>query len=185
MWGVGSCAVGVDRWRWSLTIGFEDSQTSARHGRVGKAGRALRSGVRHHGRVHRTSVQAAPLPIKHGLGLVGDHEPGKPRGEVPVGQAPFRVAPLRTTRAPFSARGSPVIAPRSWRTPSTVSALCISHTSRSLLLVPNHLCPFALQTAFPSSLAGRCSCVYYGHCVVIGLASRRRSHVRHCHTCRA
>jgi hypothetical protein len=28
-----------------------------------------------------------------------------------------------------------------------------------------HLAPFALWTAFPSSLAGRYSCDYYGHCV--------------------
>jgi len=34
--------------------------------------------------------------------------PGKPRGEVPS-QALFRAAPHRTTRAPFDARGSPVI----------------------------------------------------------------------------
>ena len=35
--------------------------------------------------------------------------PGKPHGEVPVEQALFRAAPLRTTRASFNARGSPVI----------------------------------------------------------------------------
>jgi len=45
-------------------------------------------------------------------------------------------------------------------------------------LVSDHLCPFALRTAFPPSLAGRDSCDYYGHCVAIGLTSRRRSHVR-------
>jgi hypothetical protein len=45
-------------------------------------------------------------------------------------------------------------------------------------LVSDHLCPLALRTAFPSSLAGRDSCDYYGHCVAIGLASLRRSHVR-------
>jgi Glycosyl hydrolase family 63 C-terminal domain len=42
------------------------------------------------------------------------------------------------------------------RTPSTTSALCISHTSWCLL-VSDHLCPFALWTAFPSSLVGRYS----------------------------
>ena len=31
-------------------------------------------------------------------------------------------------------------------------------------------------------LAGRYSCDYYGHSVAIGLASRRRSHVRQCYT---
>jgi hypothetical protein len=45
-------------------------------------------------------------------------------------------------------------------------------------LVSDHLCPFALWTAFPSPLAGRDACDYYGHSVAIGLAPRRRSHVR-------
>src|SRR5215510_432946 len=49
----------------------------------------------------------------------------------------------------------------------------------------DHLAPFALWTAFPPALAGRDSCDYYGASVAIGLASRRRSHVRPCHTCRA
>jgi hypothetical protein len=39
-----------------------------------------------------------------------------------------------------------------------------------------------MWTAFPSSLAGRDSGDYYGHCVAIGLAPVRRSHVRLCHT---
>jgi hypothetical protein len=39
-----------------------------------------------------------------------------------------------------------------------------------------------MRTAFPSSLAGRDSYDYYGTCVAIGLASRRRSHVRPCRT---
>jgi len=30
-----------------------------------------------------------------------------------------------------------------------------------------HLAPLALRTAFPSSLAGRYSCGYYGACVTI------------------
>jgi hypothetical protein len=46
----------------------------------------------------------------------------------------------------------------------------------------DHLCPLALWTAFPSSLAGRYSGDYYGHSVAIGLAPRRRSHVRLRHT---
>ena len=62
---------------------------------------------------------------------------------------------------------------------------------RSALRIPagivmsDHLVPFALWTAFPPSLAGRGSCDYYETSVAIGLASRRRSHVRPCHTCRA
>jgi hypothetical protein len=36
----------------------------------------------------------------------------------------------------------------------------------------SHLCPFALWTAFPSPLAGRCSRDYYEHTVTLGLASR-------------
>ena len=47
---------------------------------------------------------------------------------------------------------------------------------------PDHLAPFALQTAFPSSLAGRDSGDYYEASVALGLAPGRRSHVRHCHT---
>jgi len=37
-----------------------------------------------------------------------------------------------------------------------------------------------MQTAFPSSLAGRDSGDYYGASVAIGFSSRRRSHVRPC-----
>ncbi len=46
----------------------------------------------------------------------------------------------------------------------------------------SHLCPFALWTAFPSSLVRRESHDYYGHSVTIGLAPHRRSRVRPCHT---
>lgn len=46
----------------------------------------------------------------------------------------------------------------------------------------DHLVPFALLTAFPSSLAGRDSGDYYETSVAIGLASLRRSHVRPGHT---
>ena len=49
----------------------------------------------------------------------------------------------------------------------------------------DHLVCFALWTAFPPSLAGRDSCDYYQTSVAIGLASRRRSHVRPRCTCRA
>jgi hypothetical protein len=35
---------------------------------------------------------------------------------------------------------------------------------------PDHLAPFALRTAFPSSLAGRYSRDYYEACVTVGLA---------------
>jgi hypothetical protein len=54
-----------------------------------------------------------------------------------------------------------------------------------VLLVSGHLCPFALWTAFPSPLAGRCSCDYCGHSVAIGLVPLRRSHVRPCYPYRA
>jgi hypothetical protein len=66
--------------------------------------------------------------------------------------------------------------PQSRRTSSTVSAFCISHTSRSSDI--HHLAPFALQAALPLSLAGRYPCDYYGASVALGLAPRRRSHVR-------
>ena len=46
------------------------------------------------------------------------------------------------------------------------------------LATSDHLVCFALWTAFPPSLAGRDSCDYYQTSVAIGLASRRRSHVR-------
>ena len=37
---------------------------------------------------------------------------------------------------------------------------------------PHHLAPFALRTAFPSSLVGRDSHDYYEHSVALGLAPR-------------
>jgi hypothetical protein len=54
-----------------------------------------------------------------------------------------------------------------------------------VVLVPGHLAPFALRPAFPDSVAGRDSCDYHEASVAIGLASRRRSRVRPCCTCRA
>lgn len=53
------------------------------------------------------------------------------------------------------------------------------------MMVSRHLTPFALLPAFPDSSAGRDSCDYYGVSVAVGLASRRRSHVRPCCTYRA
>jgi hypothetical protein len=49
-------------------------------------------------------------------------------------------------------------------------------------ICPLHLTPFALQAAFPPSLAGRDSGDYYEASVAIGLAPDRRSHVRRCRT---
>jgi hypothetical protein len=43
-------------------------------------------------------------------------------------------------------------------------------------------CPFALQLAFPTFLAGRDSCDYYGGSELIGLASRRVSRILTCQT---
>ncbi len=43
----------------------------------------------------------------------------------------------------------------------------------SISLMSDHLCPFALRTAFPSSLAGRDSGDHYGHSVTVGLAPDR------------
>ena len=51
------------------------------------------------------------------------------------------------------------------------SDTAIAHTSRPS--VSDHLFPFALWTAFPSSLTGRYSCDYYGNSVAIGLAPRQ------------
>jgi hypothetical protein len=50
------------------------------------------------------------------------------------------------------------------------------------LWISGRLCPLALWTALPSSLVRRDSHDYYGHSVAIGLAPRRRSRVRPCHT---
>ncbi|SQD97237.1 hypothetical protein FMEAI12_3990001 [Parafrankia sp. Ea1.12] len=47
-----------------------------------------------------------------------------------------------------------------------------------ILEVSDHLVPFALVPALPDSSAGRDSGDYYGTSVAVGLASRRRSHVR-------
>ena len=66
-----------------------------------------------------------------GRGSLRSPGQGKLRGEVPI-KVLFRAAPLRTTLAPFNTRGSPVTyAVYSRRTPSTTSAICISHTSWS------------------------------------------------------
>lgn len=56
---------------------------------------------------------------------------------------------------------------------------------RPIMLTLNRLAPFALWTAFPSSLVGRDSYDYYEASVAIGLAPRRRSRVRPCCTYRA
>jgi len=52
--------------------------------------------------------------------------------------------------------------------PKSVSAFRISRTSTFWL--PDHLSPFAMWTALPSS-------DYYGDSVAVGLASRRRSRI--------
>ena len=98
--------------------------------------------------------------------------------------------PVRTPRASFPARGSPAIAP--WRlrrrVPPNLHGGHPAQFRRSALRVPpcylniHRLAPFALRTALPPSLAGRYSCDYYEASVAIGLASRRRSHVRQCYT---
>jgi hypothetical protein len=79
----------------------------------------------------------------------------------------FPSSPPRTGRAPFSASGSPVTHPI-WRSSGyRHSAPCLPWMGR--------LPPFALSLAFPASLVGRCSHDYYGGCVTLGLAPRRRS----------
>jgi hypothetical protein len=59
--------------------------------------------------------------------------------------------------------------------PITVLAFRNMRTSR--LPTSSHLFSFALQAAFPLSLAGRDSRDYYENSVTIGLAPRRRSRV--------
>src|SRR6266446_5477179 len=77
---------------------------------------------------------------------------GRPRGEVPAVQALFRVAPRRTPRASFEARGSPVIyaAAAVGCAEDTKYRFGVLHFAYlPVLRCPNHLCPFALQTALP------------------------------------
>ena len=106
--------------------------------------------------------------------------PGRHRAVVGVDPPVGQQVQLLVEQLPVQLiHGRPFL-PRSRRTPSTVSAFCISHTFRSS--VSDHLFPFALRTAFPPSLAGRYPCDYYGDSVALGLASLRRSHVRPCHT---
>jgi hypothetical protein len=110
---------------------------------------------------------------------------GRPRGEVPAGQVLLRAASRRTGRDGF-----PIIRLSSDRCLSGMGAHA-GHPApvrRSALRIPpgrvmsDHLASFALRTAFPPSLAGRDSGDYYEASVAIGLASRRRSRVRPCHT---
>lgn len=78
------------------------------------------------------------------------------------------MAPLRTVRASFPAHGSPVIAED---TQHRFSALHYAYLS--VLIVSNHLFPFALLPAFPDSLVGRYSHDYYGNSVTLELAPLR------------
>src|SRR6185437_16046689 len=82
----------------------------------------------------------------------------------------------------YAAVATGLFLPRSRRTSSTVPASCITHTSR----FPENPSPVPLRPVVRLSrspeLAGRYSCDYYGHSVALGLASRRRSHVRQCYT---
>ncbi len=110
---------------------------------------------------------------------------GRPRGVVPAEQAHLRAASRRTGRD-----GVPIIRLSSDRCLSGMGAHA-GHPApvrRSALRIPpgrvmsDHLASFALRTAFPPSSAGRDSGDYYEASVAIGLASRRRSRVRPCHT---
>ena len=94
--------------------------------------------------------------------MAGSLRPDRPRGEVPDNQALFRAALHRTTRASFDARGSPVtyavLTVMTACTEDTQYRFGVLHFAYLLvLLVSDHLCPFALLSAFPSSLTGRCS----------------------------
>src|SRR3954447_23905606 len=93
---------------------------------------------------------------------------------MPSGQAPQTSGGLRGQEA-LRVGPSPLL-PRSRMISNTVAASRISRTSPSLSIA-EHLCPFALWTAFPSAPAGRDSCDYYGHSVAIGLAPRRPSRI--------
>jgi hypothetical protein len=58
-----------------------------------------------------------------------------------------------------------------------ISDLAFRNMRTSRLSTPSHLFSFALQAAFPLSLAGRDSRDYYENSVTLGLAPRRRSRV--------
>ncbi len=61
----------------------------------------------------------------------------------------------------------------------TQDSFGVPHLTYLAVLRSNHLLPFALRTAFPSSLAGRDSGDYYGHSVTMGLAPVRPSRIPH------
>ena len=91
-------------------------------------------------------------------------------------QALFRAPLLRTTRAPFDARSSPVTYATFVTVVEDIQHRCgVLHYAYLQVGVSGHLCPFALWTVFPSSLEGRCSFDYYGHSVAIELAFLSKS----------
>jgi hypothetical protein len=107
----------------------------------------------------------------------------------------FQAASLRTRRATFTAPGSPAITPRARRgsrgssrargerpIPLRLPALRIPHGPWPFIACAPSPCGPSLAV---SRLGGRHPADYFGHSVAIGLASRRRSHVHHCCTCRA
>src|SRR6266540_3847340 len=97
-----------------------------------------------------------------------------------TGRHRHRSARTAAMMRPILASGRPRL-PRSRKTPSTVSALCNFAYLPGLGSL-NHLSHFALHPAFPDSLVGRHSHGYYWLSVTIGLAPRRRSRIRLCHT---
>jgi hypothetical protein len=90
----------------------------------------------------------------------------------------------------FQAPGSPAITPRARpgrargerQGPLRVPALRIPHGCFPFIACAPSPCGPSLAV---SRLGGRYPADYFGHSVAIGLASRRRSHVHHCCTCRA
>ena len=106
----------------------------------------------------RGGVAAHPVfggGVALGVETPGCFPLGGPRGEVPAGgRVLFRAASRRTTRAGFPARGSPVIyAAVTAVAEDTQHRLGALHFANlPVLLVSDHLCPFAPWTAFPSSL---------------------------------
>jgi hypothetical protein len=115
----------------------------------------------------------------------------RPRGEVSAWAGPFHAASRRTGRDGFpiirlssdycvsGTAGCPALA----LTQDTQHRCGVLHYAYPVLLVSDHLAPFAVWAAFPPSLAGRYSGDYYEASVAIGLASHRRSRVRPCCTC--
>jgi hypothetical protein len=112
--------------------------------------------------------------VKSGGTPVGRRRGACGSGPFPTAPGPNRTGTFQRIRLSSGHHVHPagLRLPRARRIPVTVSAFCITHTSRYPAIL-GRLAPFALRAAFPPSLAGRYSRDYYGASVTVGLASGR------------